>query len=72
MVSNRHRDEIKVETRLGVVRAFASDGVVRARGIGYATAQRWEPPEPVPSWSTDIDATAFASGDRAGRAAGAA
>jgi para-nitrobenzyl esterase len=59
MVRHYHRDEITVETPLGLVRAFASDGVVRARGMRYATAQRWEPPEPVSSWSTPIDATAF-------------
>lgn len=49
---------IVVETRAGTVRGAVRDGVAVWRGIPYARAPRFRPPEPV-TWSGEHDATRF-------------
>lgn len=49
---------IVVETRVGTVRGAVRDGVAVWRGIPYARAPRFRPPEPV-TWSGERDATRF-------------
>ncbi|GAB7191676.1 carboxylesterase family protein [Kineococcus sp. NUM-3379] len=41
----------------GRVRVLERDGVLRARGLRYATARRFSPPVPVPPWEGVLDAT---------------
>ena len=49
---------IVVETRVGAVRGAVRDGIATWRGIPYARAPRFRPPEPT-AWTGERDATAF-------------
>lgn len=46
-----------VETSRGPLQGTTSDGVSRFRGVPYATARRFAPPEPVRGWEGTHDAT---------------
>jgi len=48
-----------VETTTGKVRGLEKRGVLQFRGIPYATAERFRPPQPVEPWSGVRDATSF-------------
>lgn len=48
---------MRVETSRGAVRGTTSDGVSRFRGVPYATARRFAPPQPFPDWEGTHDAT---------------
>lgn len=48
-----------VETTSGVVRGLAKGGAHHWRGIPFATAPRWQPPGPAPTWTGERDATRF-------------
>lgn len=45
----------------GPIKARLFNGLVHARGIPYAKAQRFEPPQPPDSWTESIDCTCRAS-----------
>ena len=45
-------------TDLGTLRGVAEAGVVKFRGVPYATARRFAAPQPVAPWSGEWDATA--------------
>jgi para-nitrobenzyl esterase len=47
-------------TSTGKVQGISKQGVLQFRGIPYATAARFEPPQPVQPWSGVRDATSFA------------
>ncbi len=51
--------EVVVETRAGTVRGAIRGGIATWRGIPYARAPRFRPPEPI-TWTGERDATAFA------------
>lgn len=44
-----------VRTRAGKLRGMIMDGIYTFRGIQYATAERFMPPEPVPAWEGIVD-----------------
>jgi para-nitrobenzyl esterase len=46
------------QTALGALQGISADGVVRFRGVTYATAARFHRPEPVAAWAGVRDATA--------------
>jgi para-nitrobenzyl esterase len=46
-------------TTNGKVQGFEKEGVVQFRGIRYATAERFRPPQPVHPWDDVYDATRF-------------
>ncbi len=46
-------------TTNGKVQGFEKEGVVQFRGIRYATAERFRPPQPVEPWDGVYDATRF-------------
>jgi para-nitrobenzyl esterase len=48
-------------TSNGKVQGLEKDGVVQFRGIRYATAERFRPPQPVVPWDGVYEATAFGS-----------
>jgi para-nitrobenzyl esterase len=50
--------QVVVETRVGTVRGAVRGGIATWRGIPYARAPRFRPPEPV-TWTGERDATAF-------------
>lgn len=49
-----------VATSSGKVEGLAKDGVLQFRGIPYAKAERFQPPEPAEPWHGVHDATTFA------------
>jgi para-nitrobenzyl esterase len=49
-----------VETAAGAVRGTLRDGIATWRGIPYARAPRFRPPEPPERWAGERDATRFA------------
>jgi para-nitrobenzyl esterase len=51
--------QVVVETRAGSVRGAIRGGIATWRGIPYARAPRFRPPEPI-TWTGERDATAFA------------
>ena len=46
-------------TTAGKVQGLEKDGVLQFRGIRFATARRFQPPQPVEPWHDVYDATAF-------------
>ena len=48
-----------VETVAGKVEGLEREGVFQFRGVPYAYADRFRPPEPAPPWSGVLDATRF-------------
>ncbi|KAJ5089339.1 hypothetical protein N7532_008023 [Penicillium argentinense] len=50
-----------IELSSGPVEALTVDGLVHARGIPYAKAQRFEPPQPPDVWNETLDCTEPAS-----------
>ncbi|GES59058.1 para-nitrobenzyl esterase [Aspergillus terreus] len=44
----------------GPVKAALTDNLIHARGIPYATAARFQPPEPTETWTIPLDCTARA------------
>ena len=53
------QDYAVVETAQGRLRGVASEGVNVFKGIPYARSARFQPPQPVPSWSGTRDALAL-------------
>jgi para-nitrobenzyl esterase len=49
-------DELIVRTTAGDLRGAHENGVAVFRGVPYATAPRFVPPQPVPAWSGVRDA----------------
>ncbi|MEY4229656.1 MAG: hypothetical protein RLZZ362_505, partial [Actinomycetota bacterium] len=50
---------IILTTPFGAVRGLRRDDVCVFKGIRYATAERFRPPQPVTSWDGELDATAY-------------
>lgn len=50
---------ITVTTPFGAVRGLQRDDVAVFKGIRYATAERFRPPQPITSWEGELDATAY-------------
>src|SRR5690606_9643253 len=48
-----------VDTAAGKIRGFEKQGVVQFRGVPYATAARFRPPQPVEGWPGVREATAY-------------
>jgi para-nitrobenzyl esterase len=48
-----------VETAAGKVEGLERAGILQFRGVPYAWADRFRPPEPAPPWSGVLDATQF-------------
>jgi para-nitrobenzyl esterase len=53
------QNDTVVETAQGKLRGATSDGVHVFKGIPYARSARFQPPQPVPSWSGTRDALAL-------------
>ncbi|KHN99030.1 Carboxylesterase family protein [Metarhizium album ARSEF 1941] len=49
--------KVTLELANGQITTVQSDNVLAARGIPYARAERFQPPEPVPKWSSLRDCT---------------
>lgn len=43
----------------GPIAGWRDGGVIRATGIPYATAARFQPPAPVPNWTSELSATSL-------------
>ena len=50
---------IILTTPFGAVRGLQRDDVAVFKGIRYATAERFLPPQPITSWDGELDATAY-------------
>ncbi|WP_120004852.1 carboxylesterase family protein [Nesterenkonia muleiensis] len=48
--------EARIDAPCGVVLSQVHGGVLRARGIAYASARRFAPPEPLPRWTEPLPA----------------
>ena len=53
----------------GPITGWRDGAVVRAAGIPYATAERFQPPAPAPDWSETLDGDIPVSGVPAGAGA---
>ncbi|KAH8168444.1 carboxylesterase family protein [Sarocladium implicatum] len=54
-------ERITIQLPGGPIRALSDGDIIRARGIRYATAARFSPPQPVTSWTEPRDCTQKAS-----------
>ncbi|TPX15266.1 uncharacterized protein E0L32_004543 [Thyridium curvatum] len=51
------QDTVTVQLSAGPILANVEDGLIRARGIPYAQAERFQPPQPASGWTTPRDCT---------------